>query len=75
MRTNLDRTVSVKVPTLFDVARRGGLSTASFFWPETRNDPSIDFNVPEVFTPESKADINAVPKAVLDELRGAGVPR
>ena len=72
--TNLDRTASVKVPTLFDVARRGGLSTAAFFWPETKNDPSIDFNVPEVFTPESKADINAVPTAVLDELRAAGVP-
>ena len=71
--TNLDRTASVKVPTLFDVARRGGLSTAAFFWPETKNDPSIDFNVPEVFTPESKADINAVPRAVLDELRAAGV--
>ena len=72
--TNLDRTASVKVPTLFDVARRGGLSTAAFFWPETKNDPSIDFNVPEVFTAESKADINAVPSAVLDELRAAGVP-
>lgn len=72
--TNLDRTVSVKVPTLFDLAKRGGLSTASFFWPETKNDPSIDFNVPEVFTPDSKADITAVPKAVLDELRAAGVP-
>jgi hypothetical protein len=72
--TNLDRAASIKVPTLFDVARRGGLSTAAFFWPETKNDPSIDFNVPEVFTAESKADITAVPKAVLDELRGAGVP-
>lgn len=72
--TNLDRAVSVKVPTLFDAARRGGLTTASFFWPETRNDPSIDFNVPEVFTPESRADITAVPPAVLAELRGAGVP-
>src|SRR6185503_7006668 len=37
--TNLDRTASVKVPTLFDVARGGGLSTAAFFWPETKNDP------------------------------------
>jgi hypothetical protein len=72
--TNVDRTVSVKVPTLFDVARRGGLTTASFFWPETKNDPSIDFNVPEVFTPESKADIAAVPAAVLQELRAAGIP-
>jgi arylsulfatase A-like enzyme len=72
--TNLDRTASVKAPTIFDAARRAGLPTAAFFWPETRNDPSIDFNVPEVFTPESKADITAVPPAVIEELRGAGVP-
>lgn len=72
--TNLDRTAIVKVPTLFDLARRAKLTTASFFWPETKNDPSIDFNVPEVFTPESTADINAVPAAVLSELRQAGVP-
>ena len=72
--TNLDRTAIVKVPTLFDAARRANLSTASFFWPETKNDPSIDFNVPEVFNAESKADITAVPAAVLKELRDAGVP-
>ena len=72
--TNLDRTASVKAPTIFDAARRAGLSTAAFFWPETRNDPSIDFNVPEVFTPESRGDITAVPAAVLAELRNAGVP-
>jgi predicted AlkP superfamily pyrophosphatase or phosphodiesterase len=72
--TNRPRTEMVKVPTLFDAARRAGLFTASFYWPETKDDPSIDFNVPEVFTPESRADIGAVPRAVLDELRGAGVP-
>jgi arylsulfatase A-like enzyme len=72
--TNLDRTAIVKVPTLFDAARRAGLTSASFYWPETKNDPSIDFNVPEVFNAESKADINAVPPAVLKELREAGVP-
>ncbi len=72
--TNLDRTASVKVPTLFDLVRRAGLPTASFFWPETKNDPAIDFNVPEVFTAESKADIEAVPGPVLEELRKAGVP-
>jgi arylsulfatase A-like enzyme len=71
--TNLDRTAIVKVPTLFDAAKRANLTTASFFWPETRNDPSIDFNVPEVFNAESKADISAVPAAVLKELRAAGV--
>ena len=72
--TNLDRIASVKVPTLFDVVRGAKLPTAAFYWPETKNDPSIDFNVPEVFTPESRADITAVPPAVLGELRGAGVP-
>jgi predicted AlkP superfamily pyrophosphatase or phosphodiesterase len=72
--TNKARTEIVRVPTIFDAARQGRLSTASFFWPETRDDPSIDFNVPEVFTPESKGDISAVPRAVLDELRDAGVP-
>jgi predicted AlkP superfamily pyrophosphatase or phosphodiesterase len=71
--TNLDRTAIVKVPTLFDVAKRAGLTTASFYWPETKNDPSVDFNVPEVFNAESKADIAAVPAAVLTELRQAGV--
>jgi predicted AlkP superfamily pyrophosphatase or phosphodiesterase len=72
--TNLDRTAIVKVPTLFDSAKRANLTTASFFWPETKNDPSVDFNVPEVFNAESKADIGAVPSAVLTELRQAGVP-
>ena len=72
--TNLDRTAMVKVPTLFDAAKRAHLSTASLFWPETKNDPSIDFNVPEVFNADSKADIDAVPAPVLRELREAGVP-
>ena len=72
--TNLDRSVSIKVPTIFDAAKRGGLSTAAFFWPETRNDPSIDVNVAEVFNAESKADITVVSPALLDELRAAGYP-
>ena len=47
---------------------------AAFFWPETKDDPSIDFNVPEVFTPDRKAEIRAVDPSVLKELRDAGVP-
>jgi len=71
--TNKARTEIVKVPTLFDSAKKKGLKTAAFFWPETKDDPSIDFNVPEVFTPEGKGDINAVSPAILDELKKAGV--
>jgi Type I phosphodiesterase / nucleotide pyrophosphatase len=77
--TNLARTDSVKTPTLFDAAKQAGLTTAAFFWPETRDDPAIDFNVPEVFTtkgtpPSQTADVAAVSPAVLSELREAGVP-
>ncbi len=71
--TNKARTDIVKVPTLFDAAKKKGLKTAAFFWRETRDDPSIDFNIPEVFTPESRGDINSVSPAILSELRQAGV--
>lgn len=72
--TNKRRTEIVKVPTLFDYAKRKGLTTAAFFWPETREDPSIDFNIPEVFDNRRRANMAAVDSAVLDELRGAGIP-
>jgi predicted AlkP superfamily pyrophosphatase or phosphodiesterase len=72
--TNKPRTEIVKVPTLFDAAKKKGLATASFFWPETMDDPSVDFNIPEVFTDDHKGEIRAVPPAVLDELRKADVP-
>ncbi len=72
--TNKPHTEVVKVPTLFDAAKKKGLGTASFFWPETRDDPSIDFNIPEVFTAERKGDINAIDPKVIAELQKAGVP-
>lgn len=72
--TNKRRKEIVMAPTLFDAAKAKGLVTASFFWPETREDPSIDFNIAEVFDPNRKADISAVDPAVLEELREAGVP-
>jgi predicted AlkP superfamily pyrophosphatase or phosphodiesterase len=72
--TNKPRTEIVKVPTLFDAAKKKGLTTASFFWPETKDDPSVDFNIPEVFTPERKGDIHAVDPKVITELQKAGVP-
>ncbi len=72
--TNKRRTEIVRVPTLFDAAKRAGLTTAAFYWPETREDPSIDYNLPEVFNAERRADIEAVPAALLEELRSGGVP-
>ncbi len=73
--TNLPRRESIRVPTLFDVVHGAGLRTAAFFWPETREDASIDDNVAEVFRePGGGPDPNAVTPGLLAELRGAGVP-
>jgi predicted AlkP superfamily pyrophosphatase or phosphodiesterase len=72
--TNNSRMDIVKVPTLFDAAKKKGLATAAFFWPETKDDPAVDFNIPEVFTPERKGDISAVDPKTIAELQKAGVP-
>jgi predicted AlkP superfamily pyrophosphatase or phosphodiesterase len=72
--TSLPRQQSVRVPTIFDAVRRAGLRSASFFWPETRDDPAIDFNIAEVFLATGGADSSAVTPGLLDELRAAAVP-
>ncbi len=72
--TNLPHSESVRVPTIFDAARQRGLTTATFFWPESWRDSSIDFNIPEVFNEEGKAEISVAAPEFLEELRRAGVP-
>ena len=72
--TSLPRRESVRVPTIFDAVRKAGLRSSAFFWPETRDDPAIDFNIAEVFGPTGGADSEAVTPGLLDELRAARVP-
>lgn len=72
--TNKPRKEIVRVPTIFDAAKARQLTTAAFFWPETKDDPAIDYNVPEVFTPDQKGDIAAVNRKWIDELKNANVP-
>ncbi len=72
--TNKPRTESVKVPTLFDAAKSKGYRTASLFWPESRDDPALDHNIPFVLTGDAKADISAADPAFLAELRENDVP-
>lgn len=43
---------SVRVPDLFDAAKKAGLTTASVFWPVTGNHPNIDYLVDE-YWPQS----------------------
>lgn len=38
---------SVKVPTIFDAAKRHGLTTAAVYWPVTGRDSSIDYLIDE----------------------------
>lgn len=38
---------SVKTATIFDAAKKNGMTTAAVFWPVTGNDPSIDYLIDE----------------------------
>jgi predicted AlkP superfamily pyrophosphatase or phosphodiesterase len=71
--TNLRRRESVAVPTLFDALHARGLRTAALFWPETKDDPSIDDNFTEAFAGDG-IDVAAVAPGLLTELRQAQVP-
>ena len=73
--TNRPKAEVVMVPTLLDVAKDQGLTTASFFWPETYRDASSDYNLPEVFLRETREMISAAtPPGLPDELRENGIP-
>jgi predicted AlkP superfamily pyrophosphatase or phosphodiesterase len=46
----------IRVPTLFDVARAAGLSTAAVGWPATAEDAAVTYNLPEVWDPRAIGD-------------------
>ena len=64
---------SLKVPTVFDWAKRAGLSTASTGWPVTAGSKVIDCDVPEVWTVDPDAQ-EPGPKqdAELDQIYSRG---
>src|SRR5688572_21116344 len=72
--TNKPRSESIAVPTLFDAARKRNQITASFFWPETKADASIDYNLPETLDSGNNADIRGAEPKFLEILRAAGIP-
>ena len=43
-----DKSELVKVPTIYDVAKRAGLKTAAVRWPASRNADALDWQVPDV---------------------------
>jgi predicted AlkP superfamily pyrophosphatase or phosphodiesterase len=44
----LDKDQIVKTPTIYDLAKAQGLTTAAIRWPATRNAKAIDFNSPDL---------------------------
>jgi predicted AlkP superfamily pyrophosphatase or phosphodiesterase len=72
--TNLLRSESVRVPTIFDVAKKRGMTTASFFWPETRGDASIDYNIPELLEDDRTEIKQSIESPFASELRKSGLP-
>jgi predicted AlkP superfamily pyrophosphatase or phosphodiesterase len=48
----LDKDQLVRVPTIYDLAKAGGLSTAAIRWPATRNAKALDWTLPDVFSDE-----------------------
>ena len=69
----------IDVPTLFDAAKRKGLTTAAMFWPETKGDPSVDFNIihehqPPRYDERGQLDPIIASPELLAELRAADIP-
>jgi predicted AlkP superfamily pyrophosphatase or phosphodiesterase len=69
--TTLTRKEAIHTPTLFDAARKAGLTTASFCWPETREDSSIDYNILHGHGELDKAEVDP---GLLESLREADIP-
>ncbi len=67
-----DKDEIVKVPTLYDVAHRGGLKTAGICWPASRNAKTWNWTVPDIF-PDELFQKCSTP-SWLAELREANIP-
>ena len=64
---------SMRVPTVFDWAKRAGLTTANVGWPVTAGAPCIDHNVPEVWTVDPEAlQTPEATRAALDDIYRRG---
>ena len=67
-----NKETSIKGPTLYDVAKRAGLTTAAVLWPQSRSAKNLDFNIPEVY--EADHFQSYVKPALRKELKAANIP-
>lgn len=78
--SKFEKTELVSSPTIYDAAHGAGLTTAAISWPATRNAPTLNWTVPDVYsqqlyerftTPELWAELRAANVPV--DLRGTWV--
>jgi predicted AlkP superfamily pyrophosphatase or phosphodiesterase len=62
----------VKSPTIYDVAKAGGMKTAAIIWPASRGAKTLDWTVPDVFS-DALFQGHASP-GLIDEFKAAGIP-
>lgn len=68
----IPRNQLIRVPTLFDVLRRAGISSAAVLWPGSQGDRAPTFNIPYVYG-QDPFERGSTP-GLLAELRRAGFP-
>jgi predicted AlkP superfamily pyrophosphatase or phosphodiesterase len=68
---DFDQEQIVKVPTIYDLAKRKGLQTAAVRWPASRNAKSLDWTFPDVASNEILRKYTT--SALLNECLAAGL--
>jgi predicted AlkP superfamily pyrophosphatase or phosphodiesterase len=61
----------VRVPTLYDLAKARGLTTAAIRWPATRGAKNLDWTLPDVFSDELLHEYST--PELMKECKAAGV--
>lgn len=67
-----DKEEIVRSPTIYDVAKRAGLTTASVTWPGTRGAKTLDWTLPCVTSNELFVAYST--PSLLEEFKRAGIP-
>lgn len=66
-----DKVEIVTSPTIYDVAHEAGLTTGGVCWPASRNAPTLDWTVPDIF--DQKIFEDASTPQLLKELKAKGI--
>ncbi len=67
-----DKEEIVRSPTIYDVVHQAGLKTAGVCWPASRNAPTLNWQVPDVF--DQAIFEGASTPSLLAELKEKGIP-